>query len=441
MTETNRPPPAIGMEHCDRQVSGYPWGCVLEAATRTADAMEKYFVGGKALSGREYLVIANASATAYLNPLYTGDPLYLLNVGDPQGVDVPFTNIVLDTFGRLGPDGLAAAAVPAGATVAATTHVEGTNFFSSGGGATKHKLVITANGTDLEKETPEFCVGQKVNLVSSWVPDLPAGTKSKMGWFIGPFYANTIDPAHDGISPVYRVNFNLLTNPAVSLWWYDRGGPNYVSCTWTNDFANGKSVIVQEYGRVSVYRPSVSDFVCPGPRSFMWLGSYTLSYGDRAAGTNGMVWTAVINSKYYGRWAVTQIFRARYYVEPGITDTLNTLSSQAVDAGEYYDGYTREYSVASTDTHIIRFQDYPSLTCPGTRALINIASAEDYIRFKPGRYENDGNIYVTLGIVKWQAQGEYSRISGWLANSTPAASPPDDSFELPCWVRIVTETQ
>jgi hypothetical protein len=73
--------------------------------------------------------------------------------------------------------------------------------------------------------------------------------------------------------------------------------------------------------------------------------------------------------------------------------------------------------------------------------LINIASAEDYIRFKPGRYENDGNIYVTLGIVKWQAQGEYSRISGWLANSTPAASPPDDSFELPCWVRIVTETQ
>jgi hypothetical protein len=140
-TETNEPPPTVGMERCDRQVSESPWGCVREAANRTADAAQEYFVGGKALSGNEYFVIASASATAYLNPLYSGTPFYLLSVGDPEGVDVAPTNIVLDTFGRQGSDGQAVRVLPAGATVAATTHVPDTNFFGGGAGAGKCKLV------------------------------------------------------------------------------------------------------------------------------------------------------------------------------------------------------------------------------------------------------------------------------------------------------------
>ena len=30
--------------------------------------------------------------------------------------------------------------------------------------------------------------------------------------------------------------------------------------------------------------------------------------------------------------------------------------------------------------------------------MIQVGNAEDYIGFKPGRYDNDGNIYATLGI-------------------------------------------
>ena len=135
-------PPSIGMEHCDRQVSQVPWGCVREAAQRTADAPAKYSVGGKALSGDQYFVKATAYATAYANPLYTGTPFYLRSPGDLQAVGVPSTTIVMDNFGRLGTDGQAPAVVmAAGSEVDATMHVQGTNLWGGSASAAKWKLV------------------------------------------------------------------------------------------------------------------------------------------------------------------------------------------------------------------------------------------------------------------------------------------------------------
>ena len=132
----------------------------------------------------------------------------------------------------------------------------------------------------------------------------------------------------------------------------------------------------------------------------------------------------------------------RSYVAPGLVDKLNTLVVQAVDSGEFYDGLTHIYTVASVGNHTVQLEDYPSLSCPGTSAKILVQDAEDYIRFKPGISENDGNIYVTLGAVHWQAHGEYSRISGWIVNSTPAAALPDTSiYEIPWWVKIVWPNQ
>jgi hypothetical protein len=135
-------PPSIGMEHFDRKVSQSPQGSVRETVNRAADAKQKYFVGGKALSGEQYFVKATASATAYENPLYTGIPLFLLSSGGPQAVGVPYTTMEMDSFGQLGGDGQTRAVLmAAGSEVAATLHVPGTNAWAGSGAAAKWKPV------------------------------------------------------------------------------------------------------------------------------------------------------------------------------------------------------------------------------------------------------------------------------------------------------------
>jgi P pilus assembly chaperone PapD len=52
---------------------------------------------------------------------------------------------------------------------------------------------------------------------------------------------------------------------------------------------------------------------------------------------------------------------------------------------------------------------------------------------------NSVNIYVTLGVVHWQADGEYELntfIPEFETNSTPAASSPDNSDGFPVWYSI-----
>lgn len=222
---TNGLPPVVGMEHCDRQVSGSPWGCVREAAGRTADGAEKYFAGGKALPAREYLVIASASATAYLNPLYTGTPFYLISGGDSQGVDVPVTNIVLDTFGRLGPNGQTAAVVSAGATVAATTHVEGTNFFGAVAGATKYSPRIYRNFSDITDKTNTVYVGEQMSLIC--VLDPPGGPGiTNYQWRIpGTYVGDYLHAAMLGTNVPCT-----LTNDVVIYYWVDKLDAGDVTC-------------------------------------------------------------------------------------------------------------------------------------------------------------------------------------------------------------------
>jgi hypothetical protein len=51
---------------------------------------------------------------------------------------------------------------------------------------------------------------------------------------------------------------------------------------------------------------------------------------------------------------------------------------------------------------------YPVLAVTGE---IQIADLTDYVRFKPGTGQNDGNIYVTLAVVHWSADGKYNRVT------------------------------
>jgi hypothetical protein len=232
-------PPAV--ERVDTSTSSGRWPDNYNATwSEGSDVEVRLFTGGKALRQGQGLFDLSASL-AYAHSLdtavsswcassYMGLFLWL----DYPPAAVPSEDIALGGLGKLGsdghlwtvqPDGIEVVITPqvsscrsASALAASPTVATGTR--GSQLAAQKYKLITTANGTDLEETTPEFCVGQRVDLVSSWVPDLPAGTTSKFGWLVGPSYANKIEPAHDGISPVYTVDYSLEANAAVSLWWY-----------------------------------------------------------------------------------------------------------------------------------------------------------------------------------------------------------------------------
>jgi hypothetical protein len=452
--------PAPSVQWMEKSTSAGSWPNYYQASWSESSSREvRLFTGGSGTRQSKGLFNLSASLTyeSLLDTNRLGDwsILYwpqafipfLESTAPPVGA--PPQQITLGTLGNLGSDAHLFTVQSSGNELIITPKASGTFYSGYLPSAVEHKLVITANGTNLDDATPEFCVGQKVNLVSSWVPDLPQGTQSSLDWLIGPSYVNTNDPAHDGIAPVYRVDHTLETNASVPVWWYDQGGSRYVRCTWTCAFANGQSAVVSKNGFVSVYRPSVTNFVCPAPRSFMWLPGTKLSYGDRDAVSDGMNWTAQITSKYDGRHGLTQVFSALYSVSPTLLPPpIDTLYCGGADAGEFYDiGDTSEspddgtftYWVRYAVTHEATFQDYPNLTyrVANVTGEIQIADAADYIRFKPGTGHNDGNIYVTLGVVHWNADGSYNILTGWNANSTPAASGPDGSYAFPFWCSTI----
>ena len=421
-------------DHCAVQI---PDNTFQSGLTRNSDAMVKWCSGGKAVPGSMSLVSLWADVLKL-------DP----KTGGPGGTGIPGHLVQAGVFGQLGDDGMAYKMLADGQPYDLTLRVAGTEFTPGSerytrlvNPPTKHYLSLTANAVNLSTNTPEFCVGQQVTLSASWVPLLPIGTTTLWHWVISLDFVNRIVATNGQYSPYYLIDPNLLTNNPMSLWWYS-GGNKYLWCQTTNIFSNGSTISETIGGQVAVYRPTLENFTNASPRTFMWLtpSINTLAYGDRSVGTNGMLWDVQINSKLDGRWAVTQIYKARHHVYPSILpDTINTLNTLAVDGDEYYNG-EHPFHVRVPEASVVHLDDYPEISCPDYGAEILVSAAEDYVQFKPGYHGgNDGNIYVTLGVVRWNAHGQYERWpgNGWITNSTPAASPPDSSCDFPTWVTIV----
>ena len=103
-----------------------------------------------------------------------------------------------------------------------------------------------------------------------------------------------------------------------------------------------------------------------------------------------------------------------------------------LDGSEFYDP-AAEYQIADANSHTVKLDDSPGVTIGSFSGELTI-SAVDYIRFKPGLAADDGNIYVTLGIVNWNAHGRYNDwTSTMTANEPPAATGPDNSNNFPEW--------
>jgi hypothetical protein len=455
---TNVGPPSLAWESCAIQGTAsyyYVGGATYPAPySRTAKTVARYFTGGKSLPLRENLHQLNVSVHQQIFDWGFGG-------GSESTGDAITNGVTAGVVGAVGSDGNAWKALPDGRNVDITPSANGAtncNFVVS---ATKYNLTITAstNGTaiDLSTNTPEFCVGQKVSLQATWNPSLPGGTQSSYQWIAELDFANVIVPPATNIaSPWYRIDSTVLTNNPMPAWWYN-GGNKFVWCATSNLFSNGQTVSFTQGGyrggTISIYRPTLSDFTNISPtttNAFVWLNGNMLSYGDSTEDTNGVKWQARINSKYDGRMGISQIIKAHYWVSPTLLpDPINTLNNPAADAGEFYDigdapgpdGTWNYYArfTNSPSLQTIEFGDYPNLTYPISAVLgeIQFADSADYIRFKPGINSGDGNIYVTLGVVHWHADGKYNRTLGvWDTNDTPAAAYPDSSDNFPIWDSI-----
>jgi hypothetical protein len=455
--------------NCSVPPGNYGGGCA-GSFSRHAQGTWHLQTGGKALVQRQNLFQLTATATEVLNklalPMYDGGMVYYGD-GDANpnghGYDsatqvIPPQNITMD--GKpVGSDGNQWRMYADNDDHDVTPRVKNNDFYTFNVSTQKYTLTILASSsttnTDLSTAAPEFCVGQQVTLSPTWSPDVPPFTSTDNVWWHLPQEFVNQEINYSATCTNYVLNNDLLTN-SVQQCWYMNGSGGACSTRETYHFANGQSASIAAAGYFTIYRPSLSDFTNISPtstNSFIWLAGNTLSYGDPVASVGGMDWKARINSKYDGRMGVSQIFKAHFWVSPSLLpDPINTLSSPAADAGEFYDvgdaGYapdgTQDYHASYTNypaLQQVELEDYPDLTYPPLAwwGEIQFADSADYIRFKQGLGSGDGNIYVTLGVVHWQADGEYELstfIPLFETNSTPAASAPDSSDDFPIWNSI-----
>jgi hypothetical protein len=374
---------------------------------------------------------------------YGGDmglPPEWLQVNGKTLANTGITNVLSSPYG--GPSirsvwGATIVAAPAGQnweiTAAATNVFHHWDYtFNEQASNLNVKIFAITNGTaiDLSSNVPEFCVGQQVVFSNSFSPPLPAGIPVSYQWNLQGEHVNQITNLNMlGESPIYTNNPALATNSVTSLWWYNGGSNIQVSCTFT---IGGESAMAQ--GHVNIYRPTLTGFTNQSPRSFIAdMNDDILSYGDRQTGDSNMTWIVNINSKYDGRKGVTQIITADWWVEP----VPGQISYHGcADAAEFYE----HPDLVTNNVSVVGLDDAPSITIGSYSGEILFTNTLDYIRFKPGRSENDGNIYVTLGIVRWSAHGRYNNLTSTMTdNYTPAATPPDGSDGFPRWGCIKEE--
>jgi hypothetical protein len=452
---TNAGPAMVIQEHCAVTLPcGRSWNGVPHATfdiwyedgeyrgvkTRSGDAVMKLQTGGKGLSSLQENIWQLSSWALQIFLMDTGMYLPII-AGTNQ--PVPMTNIWI--LGKpLGFDGNLYVVLPNNAEVDVTPYVPGVDYHIFGVNTQEYRLHIAANNIDLETNTPEFCVGQRVSLQATWDPALPPGTQTQVYWIYSLDFANTILPGNGDSSDQYVMDPTTYTNNPTGLWWYS-DGLKQVWCQTTNTFPNGQVVTFRPFGDdVSVYRPEITDFEYfpPSyPTNWFDLGSLCLELGDLNSG-GYMKYEVSVWSRYRGRAGVVQLIkRAANDAELGTRgdfwlDKQNPYSSSPV-AREHETRYP--------------FDDNPGVPdiYPDTTTITD--TFIDYVVFRPSAGGQDNNIWITLGIVSggnpswaWSAtsvpdlvgQTVYWNVQPGWSVTTPTW--PDDSNAFPQWLHTLS---
>jgi hypothetical protein len=391
-------------------------------ATVSAHTAVKLYTGGKAQIGRQNLFCINCWADRYDQP-----------PDDNLSYDAPWLGTTatsldptsLQVLGKTpGSDGNVWIVLPDN-TEQDMTVTAPAKHYDAGAGAQKYIPYITANGANLDNETPEFCVGQQVTFILNGLPEFvdAVGKWNLPGNFVNKLFH------YSATCTTYRRNDDLLAisgheNLTTSCWYVNKPGGT-VGVNANLHFSNGQYVSVAAMGSFTIYRPQVNSVVPNGP-----FGA-GLSEGMLSLENGPMDFTVSINSKYSGNFGLTQL--VNYYAETIVfpPDVLplppwTTYGNFWLDGSEYY--------VSNDKDQPCRLLDEP-----GVHLILFIGSYngnwQDYVRFTP-----DGGIPITLGRINWDWSATCVNLDpliGWYITSDGVDGPTlhdDDSF--PLWSHV-----
>ena len=396
----------------------FPYPRTLDTTVGAATKVTLY-TGGKAKMGRQNLFCIHCGATQY------GRPADYPSFNAPW-LDTPGTNMDVTSLTVMGKhpgsDGNVWIALPDNSEPDMTVTAPA-DHYSAGASAQKYTSYLTANGFDLDNETPEFCVGQQVTFALNGLP----GFVDALGhWSLPGKYVNE-QYLYSSNCTSYRVNPDLLNitgqNLATHCWYVNQPGGT-VGVNANLHFSNGQYASVSAMGNFTVYRPSVNPVVPHGPFGAA-ISEGMLSLEDRA-----MAFDVNINSKYAGAFGLTQLvkmYSETISVPPDVLEFSTTWGSFYLDWKEYYD------DLKDKD------KTYSIYDAPGQPLLFEIGDYtgnwKDYVRFTPS-----GGIPVTLGRIDWNWAATCVNLNpliGWYITSDGVDGPAlhdDDSF--PLWSHV-----
>ena len=211
---------------------------------RSTQVRTTLHIGGTAIPGQQVLVECTINV-----------PGVSLVAREWNGGPIPNTDVAVDGLGvNLGADGTAFGVSRPGASISFNLIANVPDHTFEDFDAI-YAPSITANGTDLSTNIPDFCVGQDINLM---VVNLPSYTNAVFNWsFPGTYYNAYLNTSATN-SPDPYIDSNVLTSASASVWWISGGNPAVydISAPATLYFSNGKALQLSCQGKINMYRPT-----------------------------------------------------------------------------------------------------------------------------------------------------------------------------------------
>ena len=391
------------------------WGNMT--ISEEAHTKVKLFTGGKSKVGRQNLFQLQAFGTAY------GNPQNLFWNPTPAST-IPPQTLAVGGLGAPGSDGNLWVVLPDNTNVDITIAAPKQNkHFDAWANPTKYKLQIVVNGSnplwpDLVPDYNKYCVGQYLGFDQQFIPALPETPRyNPIQWVLDGVYVNTNLPLQysDGSSN-YSNNPAFLKSQSTHAWWIDGAydpPPSKASIGEGLTFANGQYVAIATHGIFTIHRPRLVNYIADtdsiGEAVLHAHATGDPASGDKLACAPGANYDLQVESRFSGGAFVTQTLNGQrtnhvYCFSYTNGDYLDKTEVYGVPFDETNRLISVIPNVVSTPLH---FEDQPSIICIGNTS--DHIHFTDYIRFQP-----DGGIPVTLGIVTWHNAGDtsLSTISG-----------------------------
>lgn len=405
---------------------------------RNARTTQQLKTGGRSGVNKKTLFTISAGATSYHKP-----EMIDWGNGPDDWVNTPATNIsptLIRTLGEnFGTDGLLHKALPDNATLDLTATAP-FNHYNANVTATKHRLVILANGYPLDQARvrpgAEFCVGQKLNFEATFVPVVPSLVIANPRWIFPGEYINYHYTDINGCEQ-YLVGTYWHTQNPTRVWYYNKGESLNAAVGLYCTFENGQTAYPYVQGKYDIYRPELTHFEFIPPVTITnrsQFGFTLLSLG----GENNwhcMTYGSAMTSKVEGEASITQLVksdRTRDRVAYPGYDVFSTDGRFDLDTSEWYQGFDLILGGGS-QSGLENFQDGPGYQRGATFTTIS-DEFKDYIRFRP---LDDESIWVTIKRIDWSWSASESAPI-WMPTGIVSGPTAHDDFNFPVWTHVAT---